>query len=71
MSRLYKGGRPPKRKSERLNICLSDTEYLQCQKAAEILETSMADVVRKGIASVVRHLKSKGQWDNVPPPPEA
>lgn len=62
MSRLYKGGRPPKRKTERLNLLLSDTEYSNCQKAAEIMGCSMAEVVREGIIRVVRHLKSKGQW---------
>ena len=62
MSRLYKGGRPPKRKTERLNLLLTDTEYSNCQKAAEIMGCSMAEVVREGIVRVIRHLKSKGQW---------
>ena len=62
MSRLYKGGRPPKRKTERLNVCMSDTEYLNCQKAAEIMGCSMAEVIREGVIRVIRHLKSKGQW---------
>lgn len=62
MSRLYKGGRPPKRKTERLNVCMSDTEYLNCQKAAEIMGCSMAEVFREGVIRVIRHLKSKGQW---------
>jgi hypothetical protein len=63
MSRLYKGGRPPKTKTERLNICLSDTEYLTCQKCAEILGCSRAEVIREGIRRVARHLKSQGKWD--------
>ena len=71
MSRLYKGGRPPKRKTERLNLLLSDTEYQQCQKAAAIKGVSMAEIMRDGLERVVRHMKSQRQWDNVPPPPEA
>ena len=63
MSRLYKGGRPPKRKTERLNLLLSDTEYQQCQKAAEIKGVSMAEIMRDGLERVVRHMKSQGQWD--------
>ena len=63
MSRLHnKGGRPPKRKTERLNILLSDTEYLNTQRAAEIMGVSMAEVIRDGVGRVIRHLKSKGQW---------
>ena len=63
MSRLYKGGRPPKRKTERLNIVMSDTEYLNTQRAAEIMGCSMAEVIRDGVARVVRHLKGQGRWD--------
>lgn len=63
MSRLYKGGRPPKTKTERLNIALTDTEYLTCQKCAEILGCSRAEVIREGIRRVARHLKSKGKWE--------
>ncbi len=62
MSRLYTGGRPPKRKTERLNLALSDTEYLQCQKAAEIMGCSRAEVLREGLTRVVRHLKGQGKW---------
>lgn len=62
MSKLYKGGRPPKRKTERLNIVMSDTEYKNTQRAAEIMGCSMAEVIREGVIRVVRHLKSKGQW---------
>ena len=63
MSRLYKGGRPPKTKTERLNIAMSDTEYLTCQKCAEILGCSRAEVIREGIKRVARHLKSQGKWE--------
>lgn len=63
MSRLYKGGRPPKRKTERLNIVMSDTEYLNTQRAAEVLGVSMAEVIREGVARVVRHLKGQGLWE--------
>ena len=67
MSRLHnKGGRPPKRKTERLNILLSDTEYLNTQRAAEIMGVSMAEVIRDGVGRVIRHLKSQGKWDNTP-----
>jgi hypothetical protein len=62
MSKLYKGGRRPKLKTERLSIVLSDTEYLKLQRAAEILETSMAEVIRDGVGRVIRHLKSQGRW---------
>ena len=62
MSRLYKGGRPPKRKTERLNIALSDSEYLDCQKCSELLECSMAEVIREGIKRVKRQLVSQGKW---------
>lgn len=63
MSKLYKGGRPPKTKTERLNITMTDTEYLNTQKAAEIMGVSMAEVIREGVRRVIRHLKSKGQWN--------
>lgn len=70
MSRLHnKGGRPPKRKTERLNILLSDTEYLNTQRAAEIMGVSMAEVIRDGVGRVIRHLKSKGKWNG--PEPDA
>ena len=62
MSRLHKGGRPPKRKTERLNIVMSDTEYLTCQRAAELRGVSMAEILRDGLERVVRHMKSQGQW---------
>jgi hypothetical protein len=62
MSKLYKGGRRPKLKTERLSIVLSDTEYNNLQRASEILETSMAEVIRDGVGRVIRHLKSKGRW---------
>lgn len=67
MSRLHKGGRPPKRKTERLGLLLSDTEYLNCQRAAEIRGVSMAEILRDGLERVIRHMKSQGQWDTVPP----
>lgn len=63
MSRLHKGGRPPKKKTERLNIVMSDTEYLNTQRAAEIMGVSMAEVIRDGLTRVVRHLKGQGRWD--------
>lgn len=63
MSKLYKGGRPPKRKTERLNIAMTDTEYLNTQKAAEIMGCSMSEVIREGVIRVIRHLKSQGKWD--------
>jgi hypothetical protein len=62
MSKLYKGGRRPKLKTERLSIVLSDTEYLNLQHAAEVMETSMAEVIRDGVGRVIRHLKSQGRW---------
>jgi hypothetical protein len=62
MSKLYKGGRRPKLKTERLNLSLSDTEYLNTQRAAEIMGCSMAEVVRNGIERVIRHLKTQGRW---------
>lgn len=62
MSKLYKGGRRPKLKTERLSIVLSDTEYNNLQRASEILETSMAEVIRDGVGRVIRHIKSKGRW---------
>jgi len=64
MSRLHsKGGRPPKRKTERLNLLLSDTEYLACQRAAELKGVSMAEILRDGLGRVIRHMKSQGSWD--------
>lgn len=63
MSKLYKGGRPPKTKTERLNITMTDREYLDTQRAAEIMGVSMAEVIREGVRRVIRHLKSKGQWE--------
>jgi hypothetical protein len=62
MSKLHKGGRPPKKKTERLGIMLSDTEYLNTQRAAEIMGCSMAEVIRDGVGRVIRHLKSQGRW---------
>lgn len=62
MSKLHKGGRPPKKKTERLNIVMSDTEYLNTQRAAEIMGVSMAEVIRDGVGRVIRHLKSQGKW---------
>jgi hypothetical protein len=63
MSRLYKGGRPPKKRTERLNIVMTDTEYLTIQHCAEVMGVSMAAVVREGVTRVARHLKSQGLWD--------
>ena len=67
MSKLYKGGRPPKRKTERLNIVLSDTEYLACQRAAELRGVSMAEILRDGLERVIRHMKSQGIWETPTP----
>ena len=68
MSRLHnKGGRPPKRKTERLNLLLSDTEYLACQRAAELKGVSMAEILRDGLGRVIRHMKSQGSWETPPP----
>lgn len=66
MSKLYKGGRPPKRKTERMNIVMSDTEYLNIQKGASIMGVSMSEFLRDGATRTIRHLKSKGLWDNAP-----
>ena len=66
MSKLYKGGRPPKRKTERLNIVMSATEYLNIQKGASIMGVSMSEFLRDGATRTIRHLKSKGLWDNAP-----
>ena len=66
MSKLYKGGRPPKRKTERMNIVMSDTEYLNIQKGAAIMGVSMSEFLRDGATRTIRHLKSKGLWDTVP-----
>ena len=63
MSKLHKGGRPPKRKTERLNLLLSDREYLNCQRAAELRGVSMAEILRDGLERVIRHMKSQGQWE--------
>lgn len=65
MSRLHKGGRPPKRKTERLNLLLSDSEYLNCQRAAELKGVSMAEVMRDGLERVIRHMKQTGGWEPV------
>ena len=37
MSKLHRGGRPPKKRTERLNILLTDTEYKNLQKAADVM----------------------------------
>jgi hypothetical protein len=63
MSRLHRGGRPPRRKTERLNLLLSETEYENCQRAAEIKGTSMSEILRDGLERVIRHMKNQGQWD--------
>ena len=41
-----RGGRPPRKKTERLNIVLTEQEYLSCQRAAYVLDCSMSEVVR-------------------------
>ena len=56
-------GRPPRVKSERLNLLLSPEEYNDIQRAADILKISKAEVVRRGVARIVRTLKSNGQWE--------
>ena len=63
MAILRRGGRPPRKKTERLNIALTEQEYLACQKAAEVMEVSMSEVVREGVRRVIRHLKSQGKWE--------
>lgn len=57
-------GRPPRIRSERLNLLLTPEEYGNIQRAADLLKTSKAEVVRRGVARIVRTLKSKGVWDN-------
>ena len=66
MSKLHKGGRPPKKKTERLSLLLSEAEYLRCQRAAELRGISMAEVMRDGLERVIRHMKQKGQWQQEP-----
>lgn len=56
-------GRPPRVKSERLNLLLSPEEYNDIQRAADLLKISKAEVVRRGVARIVRTLKSNGQWE--------
>lgn len=56
-------GRPPRVKSERLNLLLSPEEYNDIQRAADILRISKAEVVRRGVARIVRSLKNNGQWE--------
>jgi hypothetical protein len=41
---------------------MTEQEYLACQKAAEIMEVSMSEVVREGVRRVIRHLKQKNRW---------
>ena len=60
---IRRGGRPPRKKTERLNISMTEQEYLACQKAAEIMEVSMSEVVREGVRRVIRHLKQKNRWN--------
>ena len=60
-----RGGRPPRKKTERLNIVMSEQEYLNCQRAAYILECSMSEVVREGVRRVVKQLKQQERWDDV------
>ena len=62
MAIVRRGGRPPRKKTERLNISMTEQEYLACHRAADILEVSMSEVVREGIRRVIRHLKSQGKW---------
>ena len=66
MSKLHRGGRPPKKRTERLNILLTDTEYKNLQKAADIMGCYKTDIIREGIIRVIRHLKGQGKWDNTP-----
>ena len=42
---------------------MTEQEYLACQKAAEIMEVSMSEVVREGVRRVIRHLKQKNRWE--------
>lgn len=63
MSKLHRGGRPPKKRTERLNILLTDTEYKNLQKAADVMGVYKTDIIREGIVRVIRHLKSQGKWD--------
>ena len=60
-----RGGRPPRKKTERLNIVLTEQEYLSCQRAAYVLDCSMSEVVREGVRRVVKQLKQQGRWDDV------
>lgn len=60
-----RGGRPPRKKTERLNIVLTEQEYLNCQRAAYVLDCSMSEVVREGVRRVVKQLKQQGRWDDV------
>lgn len=56
-------GRLPDPKTQRLHVMLSDREFQQCQKAAEILQTSMAEVLRDGLRRTVKNMKRSGQWE--------
>ena len=61
MANLHRG-RTPRAKNMRLNMMLSEVEYKNCQTAAEIMDCSMAEVMRDGLKKTVKYLKKKGDW---------
>ena len=61
---IERRGRPPHLKNARINMALSDKEAANLTKAAEIMHLSKAGVLREGLTRVVRHLKSRGEWED-------
>lgn len=61
MSKIHPG-RPPRLRTARLNMTLTEQEAKNLEIAADAMGLSKAGVMREGLARIVRQLKSRGEW---------
>ena len=63
-------GRPPRLRTSRLNMALTEQEASNLAIAADLLGLSKAGVLREGLSRIVRQLKSQGRWNEAAPDAE-
>ena len=56
-------GRPPRLRTSRINMALTEQEASNLTIAADLLGLSKAGVLRDGLSRIVRQLKSQGRWN--------
>ena len=63
-------GRPPRLRTSRINMALTEQEASNLTIAADLLGLSKAGVLRDGLSRIVRQLKSQGRWNEAAPDAE-